>query len=223
MAAHDLRNPIGGIIGLLELATLAQSESESASYLERARIEAASTLSLLERLLDAAALEEGRVTIHPEAIDFSAALEKILADRALEDARHKEQLISCDEVATGSILEADPVRCHQILDNLLSNAIKYSPLKATIRCGTRLEKRFLVFWIIDEGPGIPTNQRDRIFKPFARLPSSVPTAGEGSTGLGLSIARHLAEAHGGSLHVESEGLGTGSTFVLKLPLHADKL
>lgn len=223
MAAHDLRNPIGGIIGLLDLAALASSESEKASYIERARLEAASTLSLLERLLDAAALEEGRVTIHKESLDFTATLEKILSDRTLEDARLKEQLVSCDEVAPSPIVQADPVRCRQILGNLLSNAVKYSPLKATIRCGTRLENRFLVFWIKDEGPGIPTNQRERIFKPFARLPSSVPTAGERSTGLGLSIARHLAEAHGGSLHVESEGLGKGSTFFLKLPLGADNL
>ncbi len=222
MAAHDLRNPIGGIIGLLDLAILAQSKSEGTSYVSRARDEAASTLSLLERLLDAAALEEGRVATHPEPLDFIAVLEKILSENILEKARRKGQFISCDEVASSSVIEADPARCRQILDNLLSNAVKYSPTQATIRYGTRLENRFLVLWIRDEGPGIPEDQKDRIFKPFARLPSSVPTAGEASNGLGLSIARHLTEAHGGSLHVESDGLGHGSTFFLKLPFSQDK-
>jgi two-component system, sensor histidine kinase and response regulator len=92
----------------------------------------------------------------------------------------------------------------QVIDNLLSNAIKYSPPSSTIRAFVRKNaaESTCSFSVRDEGPGIPDDERDKLFKDFSRL-SSKPTGGEKSTGLGLAICRKIVEAHHGNIMVEN--------------------
>jgi two-component system sensor histidine kinase KdpD len=100
------------------------------------------------------------------------------------------------------------------LVNLIENAAKYSPAGAPIDLVARRDGRWLVFGVGDRGPGIPASEREQIFEPYYRRPGVAPDAG--GAGLGLSIARGIAEAQGGSLDV-GEREGGGSEFRLKVP------
>lgn len=217
MVAHDLRNPIGNVLSLLELAITEKNTELADELFELARDKTQASLQLLERLMDAAAVEEGRVTIQAEPIPFDAFLAELIESDSQPEAAEKKQQIIRRGSDRGRTLYADPARCRQILGNLFSNAIKYSPIGGIILYDYRLEGDCLVFEIMDQGPGIPPDQLERIFLPFNRLASSVPTGGESSMGLGLSIAKRLAMAHGGDLEAFSDGLGHGSRFRLSLP------
>lgn len=217
MVAHDLRNPLGGIIGVLDNLNEVPGE-EAASMIKMALAEAKSSLDLLNRLLDAAAFEEGRVNLYPEVFPLTHLVSEAVKGTLERDAGNKGQFLSVVEEAAFSQVRADPSLCQQVLSNLFSNAIKYSPFNTTILYGTRQEGDRLVFWIQDPGPGIPQDQLENVFKPFAKLKTSVPTGNERVVGLGLSIAKRTAELQGGTLDAKSDGLGKGSTFIFQLPL-----
>ena len=108
----------------------------------------------------------------------------------------------------------DFVKSLRILNNLIENALRYSPPSSTVDLAVRREGDMLLFAVADRGPGIAPADRDRIFEPFYRAADSTPDAGR--AGLGLSIARRLAEIQGGSLGFELRP-GGGSVFVLRLP------
>jgi len=111
-------------------------------------------------------------------------------------------------------LRADPRRFEQVLNNLLSNAVKYSPSGSRVKLEISGEDDSLVVSVTDEGPGIPPDLRDQLFRPFSRGKTGheeIP-----GVGLGLYVSRRIVEAHGGSIDVRSV-LGEGSTFTLKLP------
>jgi len=140
----------------------------------------------------------------------------------LEDAVRRNDLLAAKKntrvvlqtVEPGTVL-ADPIRIRQVLDNLISNAVKYSPPGSLV---TVRAKRGSICWRVevqDEGPGISSKDRERLFHDFARL-SARPTGGEKSTGLGLSIARRVIDAHGGEIGVDSVD-GKGATFWFTLP------
>jgi two-component system sensor histidine kinase KdpD len=109
-------------------------------------------------------------------------------------------------------LRTDPVRLEQILVNLLSNAIRHSPERASVEVRVNAAEGFVAFAVIDHGPGVPVELRQRIFEPYERFD---PHSGHG-TGLGLPVSRRLADALGGSLVVE-ETTGGGATFIVKIP------
>lgn len=220
MVAHDLRNPIGNVSNLLELGLTEDSEAHAKELFHSARDTARESQQLLERLMDAAAVEEGRITIRPESISLEVFLADFLQSDPQPQAAQKNQQIIRRKGGGGLQLYADPDRCRQIFSNLFSNAIKYSPIGGTIYYQYRLDGDWVVFEIMDEGPGIPPELLERIFLPFNRLASSVPTGDESSMGLGLSIAKRLAIAQGGDLRAFSDGLGHGSRFRLSLPHHS---
>ena len=219
MAAHDLRNPLGGVIGLLEQYD-SFSPEEQPSILESAVGEARHALDLLEHLLDASAIEEGSVRLDLGNHDFIEILDKVLAGSLSRMITDKGQILRGHKHGEPLPVRVDSRRCSQILRNLFSNASKYSPHGGEIRFGTEKEEGCLLFRVEDDGPGIPPEDLESVFKPFHRLPSSIPTGGESTTGLGLSIARNLARQHGGELWAESDGPGKGSRFFLRLPLLA---
>ena len=220
--SHELRTPLNAILGFSEIiAKECFGSAGSPRYAEYAadiHSSGAHLLSLINDLLDVAKIEAGRMEIEPCELDvercFDTAL-KIIGAKARE--RHQELVIEIDPSAPR--LFADERALKQILINLVSNAVKFTPeggrikvLASRARCGS-----FQVM-VEDNGPGIPREKLDKIFKPFSQVDNRYDRQG-GGTGLGLALVRGLAELHGGRAWLESDP-GKGCRAYVVLPTTA---
>jgi K+-sensing histidine kinase KdpD len=215
MAAHDMRNPLGSILMAVDLLEGREDLDDDERWmLDAIRERSQYMLTLINDLLDVSKVEAGELTLKPELVE----LEGFLRDVAL-DLNHmyasKGTTIVVEPEATGTVT-TDPHRLRQVLENLLSNAVKYSPPGSTVTL--RLAPQPADGWriaVLDEGPGISPEERDRLFQPFSRI-STQPTGGEASTGLGLAITQRVVEALGGEIGVR-DNIPTGSEFWFTLP------
>ncbi len=214
IAAHDLKNPLA--IVLLNSEMIREiNDSRQTPKLVEPIIEAVQRMHrLITNLLDVNAIEEGRFTSNIEKCDFGDLVRQCVKQN-LPAATHKQIRLQL-EVPESIYIRADCIATAQILDNLISNAIKYSPFLTTVKVRLLAESAQARVEVSDQGPGISADDQKRLFQKYTRL-SAVPTGGESSTGLGLAIARRLAEAMSGSIRCEST-LGGGATFSLSLPL-----
>jgi len=214
MAAHDLRNPLGTILGFADLIRADRATAEDIQrYAGIIATATRRTLRMLGDLLEAAALDAGRVVLHPQNIDLHQLVTEAI-ERTRERAAAKGQQISLLGSQAARV-EADPERLQQVLDNLLGNAVKFSPLNGRIEVELKLVEQQVSIIVRDDGPGFRRDDEPRLFQRFQRL-SARPTAGETSTGLGLAIVKDLVELHGGSVHASSPGPGLGATFTVQL-------
>ncbi len=177
-------------------------------------------LSLVDDLLLMAALDAGRLDLALRTVDLSALAAAVAADQAVAAARKGQEVTV--EGADGVHVPADEARLRQVIENLMGNALKFSPPGGTVQVAVRAANGRARLEIRDQGPGLTAEDRARLFRAFTRL-SARPTAGESSTGLGLSIVKELVELHGGQVSAESDGPETGTTFVVDLPLAAATL
>ena len=213
--SHDLRTPLTTIKGLAhEIAT---SGDDRAEIIE----EEADRLNVfVAQMLDLSRIATGvAVTdVQPnEAEDLLGAAAQQVAGRL-----HGREL-RIDVNSDGALLfgRFDFAQTLRALVNLIENAAKYSPADAPIDLSARREEQWLAFAVADRGWGVPVAEREHIFEPFYRRPSSAPDVG--GTGLGLSIARGIAEAQGGSV-TYAERTGGGSIFTLRVPaIDAERL
>ena len=219
LAAHDLKNPINAIMNLSRLipADIERHDAvlETAGLIERSSHE---MLGLIERVLESAAAETGKVSLQTRPVDLTALVEDaVLQNRPL--AGRKQQLVL---FSTGRpcAAEVDELMIRQVLDNLINNAIKFSAPGTTIAVSVCRAGPAARIEVKDRGPGMTEEDLRRVFGKFQRL-SARPTGGESSTGLGLSIVRYLVDLHGGFVFAESEGSGKGSRFIVELPLSHD--
>jgi len=213
IAAHDLKNPLTVIMTSGELLK-AVSESQSVINVASKIITASERMRrLISDLLDANAIEEGRYASKLERCEISAITMQMV-DQNMVAAQRKQ--IEIRPGMTEIFLRTDPAAAQQILDNLISNAVKYSPRNSKVYVHLVPEKDHAVIMVRDEGPGISEDDQKKLFQKFSRL-TARPTGGESSTGLGLSIAKRLAQTLGGDILCQST-LGVGTTFLLRLPL-----
>lgn len=214
LAAHDLRNPLSGILLNCELLQEEVKEPEAAKSVGAIHALGETMRTLIQRLLDVHAIEAGHAAA-PQVgeLDLVATLASAL-ERASKAAERKG--IALVLKASGPALaRGDSAQVGQILDNFLSNAAKFSTPGTTVTL--RLESSEL-WWrasVQDQGPGLTPEDMEQVFCEYARL-SARPTAGEASVGLGLSLVKRMAEAMGGFVGVESSQ-GQGATFWLELP------
>jgi signal transduction histidine kinase/CheY-like chemotaxis protein len=216
--AHDLRNPLSVILGRTEMLTemvgTAASSAESINaQIGHIRTAANRVTEIVNSLIKDAMADAHDITIRPETIDMVALLKDIVeANQPL--AARKDQSIA---VAAPPALTAtcDPDRMREAVDNLLSNAIKYSPIGGRIEVGVAEEDGRTVIRVGDQGPGLSPEDFARLFERFQRL-SARPTAGEPSTGLGLSIVKRIVDLHDGVVRVQETGPG-GTTFTIAIP------
>jgi signal transduction histidine kinase len=211
--AHDLRNPVGAVIGLVEVCReeyqLDEAMAKDLATMEQA---AAQALELVQHLSEVAYLEERKVILQKGVTELAPILERVL--RKLEPLARKKQQILHWELDDTLKAQVDTNRLASILDNLIENAIKYSPLESRIEVLLVAEKGRAVVRVRDQGPGIPEDQKVKLFTMFGKV-GNRPTGKESSTGLGLYIAKMLSELHGGLL--EQENLTPGTEFRLVLP------
>jgi PAS domain S-box-containing protein len=218
IVSHDLRNPLSAI----RLATaVLERQPASREGGEGVRRAAASILRgtdrmdrLIRDLVDLASIDSGRLSVFRRRL----APEEIAADaiEAIRPLASEARVAVTLEPAPGApCVDADAERVQQVLVNLLSNAVKVTPACGEVRLRYRARRREVVFSVIDAGPGVAREHRDRVFERYWRG-VHVPYRG---TGLGLSIARGIVEAHGGRLWVSSRP-GAGATFRFTLPAAA---
>ena len=218
--AHDLKNPLAVILGrtemLLEMVGKAASSPENIkAQINHIRTSANRLTSMVNNLIADAMADALDITVRPEMVDVAVLVREVAAsNQPLAD--NKKQTISIS-VAADCPANCDSDRIREAIDNLLSNAIKYSPIGGHIELRvSRSEGEEAVIEVQDEGAGLSPEDMVRLFERFQRL-SAQPTAGESSTGLGLSIAKRIVELHGGTIRAESPGPGRGSTFIMRLP------
>jgi PAS domain S-box-containing protein len=214
MVAHDLRSPLSNIIGLIELAVGDPADPSAGAYLGMARTSAEHMLVQIRDLLDATAAEDGRLRCVLADGDLRIALTHAI-DSAGRAAAGKSSRVGYLPPETPLRCAHDPARIDQALGNLIGNAIKFSPPGSVIEVTAGLQDGAIAVAVADRGPGIPPEEIDNLFQPFA-TGSARPTAGERSTGLGLAITRRIVEAHSGSITVRPRA-GGGSVFEMVIP------
>jgi two-component system sensor histidine kinase/response regulator len=218
MAAHDLRNPLASIRGLAEFlreGAVGPLTPDQRDLIQTIHHASQSMLDLVNELLDVATIEAGELKVQFEPHNLRELVGKSVALINMEAAKKKTRVTL--EPGAAVILPIDPAKMRQVIDNLLSNAVKYSPPGSVIRALVEVDAsgQHCSFAVRDQGPGIPDNERDRLFKDFSRL-SAKPTGGEKSTGLGLAICRKIVEAHRGTIVAENLP-GHGCEFRVILP------
>lgn len=219
MAAHDLRNPLASIRGLSEFlrdGVGGQLSPDQLDIITTIHDASQQMLDMVNELLDVATIESGELKLARTPCDLGELIAKSVALTNIEAAK-KNTKVQLQPPTNALVLELDPAKMRQVVDNLLSNAVKYSPPGSTV---TVMIERDATpgqcsFSVRDQGPGIPANERDKLFKDFGRL-SAQPTGGEKSTGLGLAICRKIVEAHQGT--IEAHNLpDRGCEFRVTLP------
>ncbi|MCJ9703287.1 MULTISPECIES: DUF3369 domain-containing protein [unclassified Bradyrhizobium] len=216
--AHDLKNPLGVILGrtemLKELISTGASESGVVAQVDHIRDATKRLTTMVDHLISDAMADAFDITIRREPVDV-AALVKEVAEANQPLAVNKQQAISVTAPAN-IVTMCDTDRIREAIDNLISNAIKYSPIGGKIDVAVSHEGGDTVVRVSDEGAGLSPEDLGRLFGRFQRL-SAKPTAGESSTGLGLSIVKRIVDMHGGEVTADSGGPGKGSTFTITLP------
>jgi signal transduction histidine kinase/DNA-binding NarL/FixJ family response regulator len=218
--AHDLKNPLGVILGRTEIlkeliGAAGALEGDVQAQLANIRDAADRLTEMVDDLVADAMADALDISIRREPVDISGLVQEVAeANRPL--AARKEQTITVlappNQVAT---CDADRIR--EAIDNLVSNAVKYSPLGGAIDLLVAPEDGSIMVEVRDRGAGLSPEDISRLFGRFQRL-SAKPTAGESSTGLGLSIVKRIVDLHSGRVTVESAGPGKGAAFRLSLPV-----
>ena len=196
--AHDLKNPLGVILGrtemLTELIGAGSSKENITAQVEHIRDATRRLTSMVDHLISDAMADAFDITIRREPVDVAALVTEV-ADANLPLAVNKQQSISVS-APLNFVTMCDSDRIREAIDNLISNAIKYSPIGGKIKVAVTHEGEHTVIRIADDGAGLSPEDLGRLFGRFQRL-SAKPTAGESSTGLGLSIVKRIIDMHGG--------------------------
>jgi signal transduction histidine kinase/ActR/RegA family two-component response regulator len=216
MVSHELRTPLNAILGWLGLmrsGTLSESKKKHAiEVIER---NAAVQAHLIGDLLDVGRIITGKLHVSISQIDLSEVI-----DRAIEGVRPaaeaKSIQIDVDIDDGGAVMRGDADRLQQVAWNLLANAVKFTPEGGIVEVRVkRVESDFE--WIVeDDGAGIVPEFLPHIFESFRQADGSTSRP-YGGLGVGLAIAKHIVELHGGTIEAESRGVGQGSTFRIRLP------
>ncbi|HEX4644210.1 MAG TPA: HAMP domain-containing sensor histidine kinase, partial [Verrucomicrobiae bacterium] len=214
IAAHDLKNPLMVIVGNAELVKLTKDPGGIEKFASTIITAATRMSDLVNNLLNANAIEQGKFVSNLERCDLRALVEQSVEHN--QTAATKKGITIKMGASDGLWARADRAATMQILDNLISNAVKYSPPNTTVQVHTLPEAEYIVVSVRDEGPGISEADQKKLFQKFTRL-TARPTGGESSTGLGLSIVKRLAEAMSGTVQCHS-AIGFGATFTLRLPV-----
>jgi signal transduction histidine kinase len=212
MLVHDLRHPLSSLGLIAELLDAEEADpKERRTAVAQIRSMCTEMSRLIDGVLVASRLEAGMFTVEPRAIRARAVVEPMLAVFRPIAARRNVTLEF--EGSLDEDIKADSHKLQQALDNLLANAIKFTPRGGRVRVRVWRETGRCVFEIADSGPGIAKAEQETVFD---RYKQGARGRTAGGAGLGLAIARGIAEAHGGSISVERGDLG-GATFRIALP------
>jgi len=216
MLSHELRNPLSGIVGAVQLLRMDSPRPELKSQAQDILMRQSRHLTrIVDDLLDLARLARGKIKLDMGPVELSAVVESTVA--ALRMAgRVQHTLTTRLEPAW---VRADRTRIEQVVTNLVTNALKYTPPGGAIEIALEAHagKGQAVLTVLDDGVGIAPDLMPRLFDIFVQGKVSLDRS-QGGLGIGLSLVRSLVTLHGGSIDAASAGTGQGSVFTLRLPL-----
>jgi PAS domain S-box-containing protein len=214
--AHELRNPLVPIRNGLTILKLAENDADLAEN-ARSMMDQALTqmIRLVDDLLDISRITTGKLHLRKERVELAAVVQSAMETSRplMEEHGHKFTVIL---PSTPILLDADSTRLAQVFSNLLNNAAKYSENGGHIGLSAERQQDEIVVRVTDHGIGIPSDHLRRIFELFAQVEMDFVKA-QGGLGIGLSLVKGLVEMHGGTIEARSEGPGTGSEFIVRLP------
>jgi PAS domain S-box-containing protein len=215
--SHELRTPLNAILGWARLLHGGQLDAETASRaIESVERNAKIQTKLVEDLLDVSSIITGKWRLETRPVDLCTSVESSL-DAIRTTVEAKEITLEKDLDSRVGLILGDPSRVQQILWNLLSNAVKFTAKGGHIQVRVAREGANAAISVQDNGKGITEEFLPYVFERFRQADGSL-TRKFGGLGLGLAIARHLTELHGGTIEVESAGEHQGAKFTVKLPL-----
>ncbi|HXI29179.1 MAG TPA: HAMP domain-containing sensor histidine kinase [Vicinamibacterales bacterium] len=213
--SHEMRTPLSAVLGWSRMLTSGNlDDPRKAQAVEAIERNAQAQARIVEDILDVARGMSGNVRLELQPVDLVSVAQRSV--EAIAPTAVAKQ-IQVDVRATVPIaITADPNRLQQVVWNVLSNAVKFTPSGGRVMVDVSANDGHAELTITDTGVGIPQTFLPYVFDRFRQADGSF-TRQHGGLGLGLAIARHLVELHGGSIEASSEGEGTGSTFVIRLP------
>ena len=222
MLGHELRNPLAPIRNALEILALDDADPVRRAELRRMMARQVEHLvRLVDDLLEASRLSQGKITLQRSLLDLRQVLED--AVEVAGRARHGDApgvRLSLPDAPLP--VDADPVRLAQVFGNLLANAIRYGKPGGTVVVSARREEREVVVSVRDDGDGIEPELLPRIFELFSQGRRSEHRLHDG-LGIGLALVHRLVDMHGGTVAADSAGKGLGAEFVVRLPLSGSAL
>jgi PAS domain S-box-containing protein len=216
--AHELRNPLAPIRTALDLARMPGTEAARRDRLyEVMDRQLRQLVRLVDDLLDVSRITRGRIELQKEAIELSVAIQHAIETSrpTIEQAGHELTVTYPSEPL---YVDGDATRLAQVFANLLNNAAKYTPRGGRIALTTERSGGTAVIRVRDSGVGIPAAMLDRIFEMFTQVDKSLEKT-HGGLGIGLTLVKRLVEMHGGIVEASSSGPGSGSEFIVTLPVH----
>jgi signal transduction histidine kinase len=215
--SHELRTPLNAMMGWAQILQSSPADLQTlARGLDSIVRNARAQGLLIDELLDLSRIVTGKLRVEMRPVDPAEVIRRAVeAVSPAAEAKRIRLVPRLDRPAPP--VAADPDRLQQIVWNLLANAVKFTPSGGQVEIGVERANSYLEIAVSDNGIGISPEFLPHVFDRFRQLDSST-TRTQGGLGLGLSIVRHLVELHGGTVRVESPGLGRGSKFVVTLPL-----
>lgn len=213
---HELRNPLAAVSNAVQVLSGGVTAEQRASLVELIQRQVGVLRRLVDDLLEVSRVRYGQIRLERESIDLSDLLQAAAAAAQAAVTERAQELV-VRPLPRRVLFMADQVRMRQIAANLLDNASKYTERGGRIELWGALEGSEIVIGCRDSGRGIPRGMRTQIFEPLVREEKAGQTASAG-LGLGLTLVKRLTELHGGNVTAKSEGPGTGSEFIVRLPL-----
>jgi len=217
MLAHELRNPLAPMSNALHILRMLKTEDamvlKSIQILER---QVGHVVRMVDDLMDVARLERGKVVLKKERLDLNRVVSSAV-ESCLHAAQERGHHVSLRFATNALPVDGDAVRLEQIVCNLVNNAAKFTTRPDDILVTTSVEGGFALVAVEDKGIGFQPDTAERLFDPFLQVNPTLERSA-GGLGMGLTIVRHLAELHGGSVHAASAGPDKGSRFVVRIPL-----
>jgi signal transduction histidine kinase len=218
--SHELRTPLGAILTWATLLRTGTPDPEQAKRgLEAIERNTRLQAKLVEDLLDVSRIISGKMQLEIARVDLKSVIGSAV-DAIAPAAAAKEVKLGSQFAEDLPAIDADPGRLQQIASNLLSNGIKFTPAGGRVDISVAASGGEVEIRVSDTGRGIAPEFLPHVFERFQQADSST-TRSEAGLGLGLAIVRHLVLAHGGSVHAESEGLGRGARFSIRLPVASE--
>ena len=216
--SHELRTPLTTIVGWTNLLRRRTSigETELRAAVDTIHRNAQAQAQIIDDLLDMSRIVSGKIRLQTDAVDLRELLQ-IAIDGIRPAAAAKHISVSINLEPVTGLVAGDAARLQQVLWNLLTNALKFTPAAGAIQVALRRVDGFMEIDVKDSGIGINPAFLPHVFERFRQADGST-TREHGGLGIGLSIVRNLVELHGGSVAVESAGMGKGATFTVRLPM-----